>query len=979
VFYLHGANTMLRMRTALGLIACLLIAIATQSQNTIGLPNIVSYSRQVYNAGSQNWGIAQDSAGIMYFANNKGLLVFDGTSWRTYPLPNGTIVRSLAIGSHHRVYVGGQEEFGYFSPDKHGELRYTSLKHLVPKKENDFADVWNVCVSDNRVFFRSNRKIFELNGNIITVHSSINWGYLGVTPGGLIAHEFSRGLVKYTKGEWVPCIKTGSLPQDVRVTAALPAGKDSIVLCTLVHGLYLLKHDTVSYFDAPGARDIVGKNIYNACMLSEDKMALITNLAGCVIINKRGEFVQRFSKKEGIQNNNILSVKLDRDRNLWLGLDNGIDMVTFSNSIKNIFADGDDRNSGYTSMVYNNQLYLGLSTGLYKVDLQEGVKDLSYTNGSFEFVPHSEGQVWNLSVVNGQLLMAHNTGAYRIEHNAAIMFDGKTGFWNFQPLEDKTPAPVMISGTYNGINFYHFANGVITNPKIHAQFESARYVAISKDTIWIAHPYKGLYKVAFNEKGEPYAMTWKDTKSVLSSNHNHLYKVMGKILLTSDKGNFEYDEQQKGFVRAIWLEKLLGPAPISYIKEDRFGNIWFCRDKRLGIVDRSGGKPKVIYISEIDDRVMGSGFEHVNVVDSNNVFVAGERGFFHINYAEYKKSRHVLHALIRRVQSSSETEGTIFGGYVGDSTTAGIPAVRYSDNSLHFECSSNLYGQDHNMEYSYLLDGFDKDWSEWTKRTEKDYTNLPEGKYTFKVKCRNTVGNESSIASYNLTILPPWYRTWWAILLFAGLCVGLLYLFYKRQQDKYKRQQQVKLQEQQRKYAEEQKQLQVQHELEIRKSETEIIQLKNEKLQAEIEHKNTELASSAMNLVRKMEILSRLKEDLIQYKGHMDADKSGKEFQKIIRVLDKELDHDSEWEQFAMHFDNVHTNYLKALKDHCPDLTASELKLAAYLRLNLTTKEIAQLMNISIRGVETSRYRLRKKLGLTNEMNLFDYLISITK
>jgi DNA-binding CsgD family transcriptional regulator len=967
------------MRTAIGLFAFLIIAITVRSQNTIGLPNIVNYSRQVYNAGSQNWCIAQDSSGIMYFANNKGLLVFDGTSWRTYPLPNGTIVRSLAIGQRHRVYVGGQEEFGYFAPDKNGELRYTSLKPLVPQKDNDFADVWNVCVSDNRIFFRSNKKIFELNGEIITVHPSINWGFLGVTPGGLMAYEYTRGLVRYTKGEWTPCIKTGALPQDVRVTATLPVGKDSILLTTLVHGLYLLKHDTVTYFDAPGARDITNKNIYNACMLDGDRIALITNLVGCVVINRKGEFIQRFTKKEGIQNNNILSVKMDRDMNLWLGLDNGIDLITYSNSIKNIFADGDDRNSGYTSMVHNGQLYLGLSTGLYKVGLHPGNKDLSYTNGSFEFVQHSEGQVWNLSVVNDQLLMGHNTGAYLINNNTATNIDEKTGFWNFQPLYDKVPTPVMIAGTYNGINFYHYNNGAFSNPKIHAQFESARYVAINKDTIWIAHPYKGLYKVAFDAKGEPFALNYTDTKKLLSANHNHLYKAMGKLILTSDNGTFEYDEQQKDFVRAAWLEKLLGTAPISYIKEDKFGNIWFCRDKRLGIVDRSAVEPKVIYISEIDDRVMGSGFEHVNIVDSNNVFVAGERGFFHINYAEYKKSKRTLHALIRMVKSSSTTEGMIFGGYEGDSTAARIPAVKYNDNSLHFESSSNLFGQDYNMEYSYFLEGFDKDWSEWMKRTERDYTNLPEGKYTFKVKCRNTAGNESAIASYTFSVSPPWYRTWWAFLLFIVVVVGVLYIFYKRQQDKYTKLQQIKLQEQQRKYAEEQQQLQVQHELQIRKSETEIVQLKNEKLQVEIEHKNTELASSAMNLVRKMEILSRLKEDLIQYKTNMDSDKGGKEFQKIIRVLDKELDHDSEWEQFVMHFDNVHTNYLKKLKDHCPDLTASELKLAAYLRLNLTTKEIAQLMNISIRGVETSRYRLRKKLELTNETNLFDYLISITK
>jgi DNA-binding CsgD family transcriptional regulator len=170
----------------------------------------------------------------------------------------------------------------------------------------------------------------------------------------------------------------------------------------------------------------------------------------------------------------------------------------------------------------------------------------------------------------------------------------------------------------------------------------------------------------------------------------------------------------------------------------------------------------------------------------------------------------------------------------------------------------------------------------------------------------------------------------------------------------------------------------LEHQLRIQENEKQIIQLRNEKLQSEVEYKNTELASSAMNLVRKREILSKLKEGLVHYKQSAEPDKSAKEFQKIIRAIDHELDHNEEWEQFVVHFDSVHTNYLKKLKDQYPDLSISDLKLAAYLRLNLSSKEIAQLMNISIRGVETSRYRFRKKLGLANETSLFDFLNKIT-
>ncbi|HEX7846241.1 MAG TPA: triple tyrosine motif-containing protein, partial [Chitinophagaceae bacterium] len=334
-----------------------------------------------------------------------------------------------------------------------------------------------------------------------------------------------------------------------------------------------------------------------------------------------------------------------------------------------------------------------------------------------------------------------------------------------------------------------------------------------------------------------------------------------------------------------------------------------------------------------------------------------------------------LQVLIRKVQTTLKEDGLIYGGY---NTASETPSVKHKYNSLHFEFSSTLFGQEQNTEYSYLLEGFDEDWSAWSRKTEKDYTNLPAGNYVFKVKCRNNPENESQVSAFTFRVLPPWYQTWWAYTIYIIAFAAIIWLFYKRQQRKYKRLQQIKLQEQQRKYDEEQRELQLQHKLAIQENEKQIIQLRNEKLEAEVEHKNSELASSAMNLVQKKEMLSKIKEDLSQYKAIPETDKANKEFQKIIRLIDKELDHNEEWEQFAVHFDSVHTNYLKKLKEKYPSLTTSDLKLAAYLRLNLSSKEIAQLMNISVRGVETSRYRLRKKLDLANEANLFDHLIQIT-
>ena len=949
---------------------CSLIA-----QNTIGIPTIVNYSKLAYGAGNQNSNIVQDSSGIIYFANNVGLLSFDGTYWRTYPLPNKTVVRSLAIGKNNRIYIGGQEEFGFFSPSPKGELVYTSLKSLLSKSDYDFADVWNVSVFGDRVFFRANRRLFEYNQQTVKAHQNKNWIFLGSSGKELLAFEFELGLVAYRNGKWEPRIKFGKLPVNALPRAALQIGKDSILLPTVFSGLFLIHGDTLSQFSTPDVNQIASKNISGACLMAADRIAITTNIGGCFVINKRGQFIQKFTKEEGIQNNNILSGFLDKDKNLWFGLDNGIDLVVYSNAIKHIFPDKSERNAGYTSILHKGYLYLGLSTGVYRVKYDSlGRKDLSNINGSFEFVENTGGQVWALSEVNGELLMGHNKGAYLIRGNRAIPIDDKSsGYWRFQPLyANKQPVSPVIAGNYNGINIYQYQNGQLLDHPLKAKFESARFVVIHGQDIWNAHPYKGLYRISFDGTNNLVVKKYEDKKGILSTNHNKLFKLGTKMVLTTDNGIFEYNSHAKDFVRSQTLEQIFGGKPVSYLKQDARGNIWFSMSKRLGVVNMRTGKPKLTFITEVDDKIMANGFEDINVIDSANIIVAAEKGFYHLNYAEYKDGKFPLKVLIRSVSNNDPKAGTVFGGH---GVLTSTPFIGYKNNSIRFEFSSILYGRKENTEYSFYLRGFDKGWSAWSKRSDKDYTNLPAGDYVFEVKSRNNIDSESPVARFRFRVLPPWYQTWWAYLIFAFLAFAILYYFYKRQQRKYHRLQAEKLQEQKRKHAEQQQQLELRHQFEIEKNEKEIIRLKNEKLETEVSHKNSELASSAMNLVHKMEILNKLKGDLEEYKNIPEKDKSNKAFQKIIKLIDSELDQSEDWEQFALHFDSVHSNYLRKLKERCPEITTAELKLAAYLRLNLSTKEIAQLLNISVRGVETSRYRLRKKLELPNETNLSDFLI----
>jgi DNA-binding CsgD family transcriptional regulator len=387
------------------------------------------------------------------------------------------------------------------------------------------------------------------------------------------------------------------------------------------------------------------------------------------------------------------------------------------------------------------------------------------------------------------------------------------------------------------------------------------------------------------------------------------------------------------------------------------------------VVDMSAKNPAIIYIPELNNKMV-SGFEHIYPVNPNNIVVGGEKGFYHINFAEYKKNTPQIHAGIRSVSIFNKKDSLLFGGYRSRTAKQTAPSIPFNWNTLHFEYSSTLFGQQANIEYSYLLDGFDKSWSEWMKKTSKEYTNLPAGHYTFKVKARNNLGNESAVALYSFTVLPPWYQSNWAYAGYVLLLLVAFYILYFYQRKKLK--------QQHARHYEEQKRLQYLHQLELEHNEKQIVQLQNEKLEAEIQHKNKELASVAMHLVQKGELLSKIKEEMTRVKSYAETGKSPDNFKKIIKILHEEEKMDADWEHFSVHFDKVHSDFLKALKEHYPNLSANELKLSAYLRMNLSSKEIAQLMNITVRGVEISRYRLRKKLGLATEVNLFHFLINFS-
>ena len=957
---------------------CSLIFSNSYSFAQIGVPQIDNYSNLIYKGGTQNWDIDQDKNGIMYFANNEGLLSYNGKYWNIYPSPNKTVVRSIKVANDGKIYIGAQDEIGYFFPNAQGVLVYHSLIALIPENDRQFADVWTIVIKEKEIYFRTTSKILVLKDGAFTVFNAAgSWEFLGAVGSKVFAQDALKGLLVNSNGVWETVNSSSEMKSNI-LTSVLDYGSGTILIATLKSGLFLLNGNILTKFKTPQDAAFINNRIYNAIKVDEKWFALASNAGGCYLINKKGNLVQHFTSNNGLQKDNIRSVYKDKNQNLWLGLDNGIDFIAFNNAVKYIYPDKIKQTSGYATRILDNNLYIGTSNGLFSSPLSPDIKDISFAKNNFTAVNNISGQVWNLNIVNKELLVSYEDGAFVMNKGTAKQLYTLKGTWLFDVLSAYYPAKEVIAGTYTGLRLIGYENGGFENKgDIGPINESLRFVQydVSSNCVWASHPYRGVYCFTLSpDKKSIISSAIYDKKNGLPFDlGNYVFKIKNRIVVATAKGIYEFDQAEQKFLPSKFLSPILGETAFQYLNEDQNGNIWFISYKKVGVVDfnrKNGGKDySIVYFPELSSKVL-AGYENIYPHNPENIFIGADKGIIHINYLKYLENINPIKAVLTQVKIFGLKDSIIFGGYflsnnkiITTQNKKEKVALDKKYNSLHFEFSSTLYEQQNNIEFSYQLVGFDKDWSGWSAKSEKDYTNLPYGTYVFEAKARNNLGSESALVTYTFTINPAWYETFWIYILYVIVAFGLIYSLAQRQK---------------RKHDKEQEFLKNKYQLEIEHNENEIVKLQNDKLEAEVNFKNKELATATMHLVQRGKLLYKIKEELLPIVKTEEAESAPKEFKRILGLLNEAERADSDWEQFAVHFDHVHANFLSKLKEKVPTLSANDLKLCAYLKMNLSSKEMAQLMSITIRAVEVSRYRLRKKLNVSSDTNLFDYLIEIT-
>lgn len=905
------------------------------------LPPIREFSPNDYKADNKNWAITQTENGYIFAANNKGILRFNGTEWDLFPSPNKSIIRSVkAVGD--KVFSGAYMEFGVWEKDENERYHYQSLSDTLSLLEDE--QFWNIIgLTEDMVAFQSLNRIYLFNlqtgaYRLIEAEDGINKIFL--IDKILYYQKINEGIFKVIDGE--ERAVSQAEPFQENLVVAVYKLDNGLYAQTQNEGIFSLE-DGHAYKPEKYRELWEEISVYNSIQADDGAIYLGTIAHGLLKLGEEG-VVYQIDRENGLSNNTVLSLFEDHNGNIWMGLDNGINYIN-NNPVFKVFHDYKGLlGTVYAAIKFKDILYVGTNQGLFWYDTEKGY---------FSRISETKGQVWSLFTDGETLFCGHNNGTYLVEHDHAYRIGEVQGTWNFKKLGD-----YIIQGNYEGLHLLKKTNGTWDYfRKIEGFAISTKYFEfINERELLVNHEYKGVFKLKLND-GLTEVVAVNKEKSVPKGLYSSLINYQNELFYAYKNGIFSYNPEEEKFERDAALSKLYenGEYSSGRLIKDQNGNVWaFTKSDLIRVLPSSVKGERQIHKlpipSEIRSQITGD--ENVSLIGPNKYLFGNTKGYFTVDLAHYTEPQPEIE--INKIYDRS-TEGEKHLHLYGEN-----PVIPYKQNSLEFNLSSINYEPFYKTEYQHILEGVDDEWSEWTTSSKVDYQKLGYGKYTFNARSRIGTDNVSEMKSFPFTIKRPFYLTRFMLVLYVLIFLSLVFVTHMLYKNYYKKKERL---------------FQLRAERELRMKETEaqhkIIQIKNEQLKQDIDSKNRELAISTMSLIKKNEFLSHLKNDL------SGIDPKNSKLKKVIHIINKNINSSDDWEFFEKAFNNADKDFFKKIKKEHPTLTPDDLKLCAYLRLNLSSKEIAPLFNISTRSVEVKRYRLRKKMNLSKEQNLIEYMLSI--
>jgi AraC family chitin signaling transcriptional activator len=891
------------------------------------LPFVENYNKSNYQGDNQIWNVAQGNDDAMYFANNHYLLRYNGVKWEKYMLPNKTIMRSIMVDGD-KIYSGSYKEFGYWFR-KEGKMNYVSIsKGNGVFDDNENEEIWKIFKFDGKIYFQSFNIIFSYDGKFIRkMKLPFLISYCFVVDNQLLIASVENGVFSMNNSK-IRKIKGWDILEH-NVIHTIEKHKKKTYVFTKKNGVYIEENGTLSSWQNPLNETLKTANVNVAKFIKSNRLVIGTASEGVYVFDLSTDTYKNINRNNVLMNNSILSIGLDKENDLWLGLDNGIAHIEVNSPIS-IFYD----NSGVLGSVYA----VATTAKGYLMASNHGV--FKYENEQFSAVSSLQGQAWNISKIDNKYLIGHNEGTFIYENDVFSKLNNRNGGWN---LTKSNINNSYLQATYSGVTIYPDGNDLSKKVDIKGLLKPIKYVAQNKkNEIWAADNYRGLYRIQLNGKYETIDVENVSQQNEITADFGvKIFEFRTEVLFLIYNSWYTYNSITNQLqINQLFNSNLKGVSDIVAIDDENFmvlkggllysvyvdGNkfVWNSIQEKYykGKIINDNlkiFKSKNNYLLNLDDGFISLTLQTVNKDNQNIRIEAFDNGKL-INENS-------------KIKYNSELIINVVSGIYG----AGKPSLFYK-----FEDSSDFIP----IEQGLI-----------------SLNNRESGNHILKIYKHDGV-QYGIMSSFGFTVLKPWYFSFLMILLYLFLLSIILYVYYKWNKIRYV--QKLKLRDEELKHQNKilEIELKAENELKMQEYEKHILEL-------ELQTKSTEVTGKSLSIAKQSEMIDKIQNIL---DNETDYNKLKSDLKKAIKInaLNKH-----EWETFETNLNQIHNEFIINLSKKHPNLTAKDIKLCIYLKMNLSSKEIAPMVNISFRGVELQRYRLRKKLNLLQDENLAKFLLTI--
>ncbi|MBP8791631.1 MAG: hypothetical protein KBE41_00455 [Lutibacter sp.] len=921
----------------------------------------ISFGRNDFKSDSQFWTMVEDTDGLLIFGNNAGILIYDGEYWKSIPLPNKSSVRSLLMDKNGLIWVGGYNEIGNLIKDKFGNYSYKSLIDELHLNNTNFENTWDIHCFNDKIIYRTFKELIVIMGSSVThIKAKQSFIFSEIVHGNLIVQDSENGIYTLNKeGDKLTLLYNAETIQNNALATTFPLNNKEVYLIT-EKGAIFLAHLTSKTITKKTELFEKGRiDPINCGIQKNDSILLLGTLSSKIIEFKKNGNVSKnnitFPKSK---NNAILNFYKLKSNNIWVLQNNGISCLDFNSQYANIF----DNASVYDILVDKETIYLATNEGVFYLNEFD---ELNFRINKIEDLP---GQAWSLSKVGNEIIIGHNDGLFVLKNTVLKQIDNKPGFWKITPIKGEKDQ--FLASSYNGLFLLkkEQSNWVLKH-QITGFDESTRDILPSDEpnTYWVCHGYKGVYRLVINsdytriESAEQFTTNngFKSPFNINAVNYN------GRIVFTTNNGIYTFNKKTKTFIPDPILNNILDPTKntrkLLYTKD----KTWFVQDDEAGYFLNTGKQLQKSPFLNLKG-IFNEGMECV-LPFNNYAFFGTKDGLF-----LYDINKRTATNAFTTLSNITYTQGAVKNfAPINSSKNIKIPD---DSDILRFEFSAPKIAPYSNVQYSYFLEGLDENWSTWSSNPFKEYTKLGHGKYLFKVKSRSNTGIEGKEISYAFTILPAWYQTTFAYVIYIFILFIITFLVYKlilKKIEGEKRKTKLETLKDQKLIRLELEQLK----LSIEKNK---IKEDNTHLEMDLIDKSKELANYTLLLSKRKEAFLELTNDLKQLKETVKNNESKNKIVQIFKKLNQNSIGDKYLEIFDVNFERVHSNFFMELKQIDASFSHRDLRLCALIKMNLTNKEVSHILNISNRGVETARYRIRKKLNLSSSESLTLFLENLS-